>query len=195
MGVRLFFNVDEMPLVEEGVADERALLELARGGSENAAAELLLKYENGEVRDPVVRNWIVLGHSLVAKQLATAALRKKKTGRSETKNPLNYFGHVNAPGTRGVKPDADGRLRLLMEAGDRLSADDVEDALKLAVERRGQVPNPVQIHRLEKMLADYVQSPSFCAGASEPVAVAFVQHSFPHLPWDSRDAAVSYGPA
>ena len=82
MGVRLYFHVDEMPLVEEGVANERTLLKRAQDGNENAAVELLLMYEKGKVRDPVVRNWIVLGHSLVATQLATAALRKKKKALS-----------------------------------------------------------------------------------------------------------------
>ncbi len=188
MGVRFFFDVNELPLVVQGVPEERALLNEARNGSEIAAAELLLKYENGTIKDPVVRNCIALGHTLVAKQLATAALRKKSKGRSETKTALNYFGNVSETGKRGKKPEADRRLQLLSAAGKRLTAEDVESALA----QRSDVPNPLQIHRLEKMLAAYVRR-SFCAGASEAVAIEFVQHSFPELPWEIRDAPIHHG--
>lgn len=184
MGVRL--ELDLRQLEGGPVEEERALLAKARNGKEIEAAQLLLRYEAGQLQDAVVKAAVVCGQSVVTRAIAVRALENKPKGRARPITPRSFFVHIDAEGKRGVKGDPNKRLALLAEAGELLTETDALNAL-------AGKPQPIKLHRLEGVLVAYVKKKH--NGVSDEQALSYVHRSFPNNPWLNdglRNADVTY---
>lgn len=163
------------------VEKEREMLDRAIAGDEASAAELLLRYAEGKLRDTEAKKVIALGRCQVMKHIAIHALKAKgDLGRALPVSPLMFFRGPDAKGSRGPKTkNGNKKLSMLVATQTWLTRDD----LKKAVTDR-----PAKIHRLETRLAEYVQGRF--PGSSQGRARVYVRRSFPGIPWSNRDENV-----
>lgn len=178
MGFRLDFDFRAFALGP--VEEERVLLARAQAGNEVAAAQLLLLYENGDLRDPVVKNTVVLGQGIVTRHIAMSTLGPPR-GRALSINPRMFFMGVEAKGKTAKKTDVDTRLTILAQSGVRLPEEHIREAL---------AGRPATLHRAEAALIRYVRK--LYKGASEGAARTYVHGAFPEVNWELRDHPVAY---
>lgn len=157
---------------------EREMLDRAIAGDEASAAELLLRYVEGKLRDIEAKKVIALSRCQVMKLIAVHALKAKgEPGRPLPVSPLMLFRGLDAKGSRGPKTkNGNKKLSMLVATRTWLTRDDLKQAV---------TDRPAKIHRLETRLAEYVQGRF--PGSSQARARVYVRRSFPGIPWSNRD--------